>query len=52
MSATHSAQSDQANQEAVRRLIPLTASSCSLALSVTISVYTTTTSKALRSSNL
>jgi hypothetical protein len=44
-----SAHVDQANQAAVRVLIPPTPRPCSLAPSVTTSVYSTTLSEALRS---
>src|ERR687897_583062 len=47
-SATHSAHSDQANHAATRALIPSTPLLCSLAPSVTILVYSTTVSQALR----
>src|SRR5215218_2313975 len=49
-SATESATSDQASQEAARVLIPPTPCSCSLAPSVTTPLYSTTLSKALRQS--
>jgi hypothetical protein len=48
-SATHTAHSDQANRAAVRRLIPPTSCPGSLDRSVTIPLYSTAVSYALRS---
>src|SRR5215203_1499154 len=48
MSATHSAHSDQANHAAVRWLIQLTPRPSSLVPSITIPLYRTTVSQALR----
>src|SRR5688500_16541350 len=45
---THSRHSDQASHAAVRRLIPPTPRSCSLAPSVTTPLYNTTVSQELR----
>src|SRR5918997_4221521 len=45
---THSRHSDQASHAAVRRLIPPTSRSCSLAPSVTTPLYNTTVCQALR----
>src|SRR3712207_610876 len=47
-SATHSAHSDHASQEAARVLIPPTPRPCSLAPSVTTPLYSTTVSYSLR----
>src|SRR5215207_3502659 len=47
-SATESAHSDQASQEAARVLIPPIPRSCSLVLSVTTLLYSATVSQALR----
>src|SRR5688500_17962399 len=47
-SATHTRHSDQASHAAVRRLIPPTPRSCSLAPSVTTPLYNTTVSQPLR----
>jgi hypothetical protein len=48
VSVRESAHSDQANQAAVRRLIPPIPRPCSLAPSVTTLLYSTTVSQALR----
>src|ERR671910_300214 len=48
VSVTVTAHSDQANQAAVRRLIPPIPRACSFAHSVTTPLYSTTVSKALR----
>src|SRR5918999_1531743 len=48
VNAKEVAHMDQANNAAVRRLIPPTPRCCSLAPSVTTSLYSTTVSKALR----
>ena len=48
VSVTVTAHSDQANQASVRRLIPPTARLCSLTLSVTTLLYSTTVLQALR----